>query len=95
MPHKALLLLKKIPKGRVISYKELAKACNTSPRAIGRIMKCNAEPQKYPCYKVVHADSRIGNYSNGVKRKVELLRKDGIEIRNGEVDKRLLWVHLP
>ncbi len=88
-PHKALLLLKKVPKGMVVSYKELARACKTSPRAIGRIMASNKEPDKYPCYKVVYANGDVGYYSGngGVKRKIELLRKDGIMIKNGKVDK--------
>ncbi len=89
-PHKALLLLKKVPKGMVVSYKELARACKTSPRAIGRIMASNKEPDKYPCYKVVHANGDVGYYSGngGVKRKIELLRSDGIEIKGRNIDRK-------
>lgn len=92
-PHKALLLLKKVPKGMAVSYKELARACKTSPRAIGRIMANNKHPDIYPCYKVVHASGKIGNYSGhgGVKKKIELLRKDKIKITNGKTDKRFFW----
>ena len=89
--HKALLLLKRIPKGKVVSYAALAKACETPPRAIGRIMKCNKD-FRYPCYKVVHADGRVGFYSNGgAKKKIELLGKDGIKIKDGKVDRKCFW----
>ncbi len=91
--HPALLLLKRIPKGKAVSYAELAKICKTSPRAIGMIMKCNKEPEKYPCYKVVAGDGGLGGYSGkyGVKGKIRLLEKDGIEIKNGKIDKKYFY----
>ena len=91
--HPALLLLKKIPRGKVVSYGELAKTCNTSPRAIGMVMKCNKEPNKYKCYKVVASDGSLGGYSgkNGTEGKIRLLKKDGIEIRNGKIDKKYFY----
>ena len=61
--HKAILLLKKIPKGKVTTYKELARVCKTSPRAIGRIMAQNEYPKEYPCYKVVASDGSLQGYS--------------------------------
>ncbi len=92
MVHKALLLLRRIPKGRVTTYKALARACKTSPRAIGQIMRHNKEPEKYPCYKVIMSNGRIGGYqgTRGIKKKIMLLKKDGIEVKNGKVDKKYL-----
>ena len=77
---KAIVLLKKIPKGKVATYKELAKVCKTSPRAIGRIMAGNEHPKEYPCYKVVAFNGELTGYSvfGGIKTKEKLLRKDGI-----------------
>ncbi len=91
--HRALLLLRKIPKGKATTYKLLAEACGTSPRAIGSIMSGNKNPEKYPCYKVVRTDGNVGGYSSkgGCRRKAELLKKDGIEIVNGKIDKRYFW----
>jgi len=87
--HKAILLLKKIPKGKVATYKELARVCGTSPRAIGRIMARNKDPLNYPCYKVVSSDGRICGYSGrgGLRGKQALLKKDGIRVKNGRIDK--------
>lgn len=90
---KVLNFLRKIPKGRVTTYKELAHASGTGPRAVGRIMACNKEPEKYPCYKVVHVSGEVGNYSalGGRKKKMLLLKKDGVKITDGKVDKKYFW----
>ena len=91
-----LLLLKKIPKGKVTTYGELAKECNTSPRAVGSIMRGNQHPEEYPCYKVVSASGNIGGYCGQTKgkmivTKINLLKKDGIEIKNGKIDKKYFY----
>ena len=79
-PHTALLLLRGIPRGRVVTYKELARASGTSPRAVGRILAGNKEPVKYPCYKVVSSRGELSGYSapGGLVRKRELLERDGV-----------------
>ncbi len=89
--HKALILLAKIPKGKVTTYKELARATKSSPRAIGRVMRHNPHPELYPCYKVIRSDGTIGGYDGCIKgkkiaKKTTLLCKDGIKIINGKID---------
>ncbi len=85
--HKAILLLKKIPKGKVATYKEMARACNTSPRAIGRIMASNKDPVNFPCYKVVSSAGELTGYSakGGLKTKKKLLENDGIVLVGSKV----------
>ncbi|MBS3066349.1 MGMT family protein [Candidatus Pacearchaeota archaeon] len=81
--------LKKVPKGKVITYKELGKAVNSKAyRFVGTCMKENKYPKEIPCYKVVLSDGRIGNYSSsgGVKSKIKKLEADGIKVVNGKVD---------
>ena len=82
-------LLLKIPRGKVTSYKEIARALGIHPRAAGSFLGSNPDSKKYPCYKVVYSDGRIGGYTNsaGLKEKVKRLKKDGIEIRNGRIAK--------
>lgn len=84
---KAILLLKKIPKGKVATYKELARVCRTSPRAIGRIMAKNEHPKEYPCYKVVAVSGALTGYSGpgGIRAKKKLLSKDGIVFERNRV----------
>lgn len=85
--HQAIVLLKKIPKGKVATYKEMARICKTSPRAIGKIMAGNDHPKEYPCYKVVASNGKLTGYSapGGLAAKAKLLKKDGIYVKEGSV----------
>lgn len=91
--HQAILFLKKIPKGKVVTYKELARLCKTSPRVIGRIMAKNDDPFQYLCYKVVFSTGKLGGYSakGGIKKKRQLLESEGIKTRHGRVDKQYFY----
>ncbi|MDP2664975.1 MAG: MGMT family protein [bacterium] len=91
--HKAIVLLKKIPKGRVATYKEMARVCNTSPRAIGSIMASNKHPVEFPCYKVVSSRGDLCGYSGpgGLKTKKKLLEKDGIKLVHSKVPISYFW----
>ena len=74
-------LLRKIPKGKVTTYKILAKKLKLHPRTIAKLLSKNEFPNKYPCYKVVHSDGKIGGYTpKGQKEKIRRLKKDGINI---------------
>ena len=92
--HQAVELLLKIPRGKVATYGELARVCDTSPRAIGRIMASNTAPASYPCYKVVAADGKLCGYSarGGLETKERLLRKEGIIVKNGKVAKSFFYL---
>lgn len=84
----ALELLLQIPKGKVTTYHALAVALGdeVAARAVGQIMAQNDQPDKYPCYKVVHSSGEVGAYSaGGPAAKAAKLRAEGIEIRDGRV----------
>jgi O-6-methylguanine DNA methyltransferase len=77
-----------IPEGRVATYKELARAVGRPRawRAVARALATNPSPMKIPCHRVVRSDGRIGGYRLSVRRKEELLRREGVEIRDGKID---------
>ncbi len=79
-------MLKKIPTGKVTTYGILARMLGIHPRAVGRLLSRNIMPEKIPCYRVVRSDGRIGGYSGGIRKKILLLRKDGIEIKNRKIN---------
>lgn len=91
--HRAITLLRKIPKRKVVTYKELARICRTSPRAIGRILAGNLDPVGFPCYKVIASNGALGGYSGkgGLAGKKKLLEQEGIRLTNGKIDKKYFY----
>lgn len=73
-------MLHRIPKGRVSTYGDLAKALGhpASPRIIGKIVSRNPHPIIVPCHRVVTSKGELGGYAFGPKMKKELLEKEGI-----------------
>ncbi|MBI4114928.1 MAG: MGMT family protein [Candidatus Niyogibacteria bacterium] len=76
---KVLSIVSKIPRGRVFTYKEVAKRAGSPKayRAVGNILNKNHNP-KIPCHRVIRSDGRIGGYNKGVIHKHRLLQKEGV-----------------
>ena len=72
----------KIPYGQTRNYKELAIAIGkpNSSRAVANACGKNPYSPDIPCHRVIRPDGLIGGYSGlgGIKRKKELLVKEGI-----------------
>jgi len=81
-------MLKKIPKGKVTTYKILADQLGIHQRTVASMLSKNKYPEKYPCYRVINSDGSLGGYSGkgGIAGKRKLLKKDGIEIKQGRID---------
>lgn len=80
-------LLRKVPKGKVTTYKALAEALNTKAyRAVGNAMNKNPYAPEVPCHRVINASGKLGGFASGLKNKVNLLKEEGIEIVDGKVD---------
>ncbi len=75
---KVLEIVKKIPKGKVLTYKEVAKKAGSvgASRAVGSILKQNYNPD-IPCHRVIRSDGLIGEYNRGRANKIKLLRAEG------------------
>ena len=73
-------MLLTIPKGKVSTYGDLAKALGnpTASRHIGRILSKNPNPIKVPCHRVVMSNGKIGGYALGTQKKKELLQNEGV-----------------
>ena len=79
--------LKKVQKGKVTTYRELARAVGTNAyRAVGNAMNKNPYAPKVPCHRVVKLSGDVGGFSSGVKNKIKMLKAEGIEIKNGKID---------
>lgn len=82
---KVLLLAKNVPRGKVITYGEIAGILKTSPRAVGGALHKNPRLIKIPCHRVVMSDGRLGGYAGGADKKMKLLQKEGVKIKNGKI----------
>lgn len=75
---KVLDIVRKIPKGKVMTYKEVAKKAGSenASRAVGSILKANYD-KNIPCHRVIRSDGAIGEYNRGSENKIKLLRLEG------------------
>ena len=74
--------LKKIKKGSVLTYSDVAKGIK-KPRAVRAVANAigkNPYAPKIPCHRVIRSDGSIGGYSGkgGIKTKKKLLKSEGI-----------------
>jgi len=73
--------IKKIPKGSVRTYNEIAIAINhpKSYRAVANACKKNPHPIIIPCHRVIRSNGRIGGYFGKEKiiQKINLLKDEG------------------
>lgn len=79
---KVLKVVSAIPRGKTLSYKEVARRAGTPQayRAVGNIMSQNYDP-RVPCHRVIRSDGKVGGYNRGAKKKIQILRKEGVDIR--------------
>lgn len=79
-------LLNKIPKGKITTYKEIAKQLNSKGyQAIGKIISQNPNAPTTPCHRVVKIDGNISGYAFGVDKKILLLKNEGVEVKNNKI----------
>lgn len=78
---KVFAVVKKIPKGKVLTYANVAKKAGSpkAVRAVGSILKKNFD-NTIPCHRVIKSDGTAGQYNRGAKRKIRLLHKEGVTI---------------
>ena len=85
MLEKAKRLMKSIPRGKVVSYSELASALSVHPRLAGRLVSMNRDPE-VPCHRVVGKDGSLVGYSLGsLEDKRKRLEEEGVVFRGSRV----------
>jgi len=87
-----------IPRGKVTTYKQLAKALNTRAyRAVGNACRRNPYAPEVPCHRVVKTEGLIGGFGGklsgpNIRQKIAMLKKEGVQVKDGKVvdfDKKL------
>lgn len=82
--------VKKIPKGYVATYGQVAKMAGDAKmaRAVGNALHKNPDPENIPCYRVVNSKGELaGAFAfGGANVQQELLEADGVKVKDGKVD---------
>ncbi len=88
---KVLKEVRRIPRGKVSTYSEIARKCGSplASRAVGNILNRNDDPMcdggSIPCHRVICSDGSIGGFAKGTREKIRLLKSEGIRIKNGRL----------
>ncbi len=96
---KVFLVVKRIPRGKTLSYREVAESTGYPKawRAVGNALNKNPNlhspkfskktlaSKQIPCHRVIRLNGRIGGYRYGAKRKASLLKKEGVIIKKRRV----------
>jgi methylated-DNA-[protein]-cysteine S-methyltransferase len=85
--YKAYMAARKIPRGWVSAYSDVARAagCPGSARAVGNALNKNSFAPDIPCHRVVKADGSVGGFNRGSAAKIRMLKSEGILVINGKI----------
>jgi methylated-DNA-[protein]-cysteine S-methyltransferase len=111
---KCYKILLKVPKGKVTTYKAIARKLNSKAyRAVGNAMNKNPyclrprttdERTNYylsrnrsssivSCHRVVNSNGEVGGFASGTKKKIKMLRKEGVEIKGNKIINFKKYLH--
>ena len=82
--------VRKIPKGRVVTYGDIACMLKKprAARAVGNALNHNVF-SNVPCHRVVRSSGDIGGYAWGSPDKAVMLRREGVKMDNNHIDLKL------
>ena len=74
---KVFAVVKKIPKGKTLTYKQVAEKIGQpgAYRAVGNALNKNYDPA-IPCHRVVRSDGSVGGYNRGSDQKAKILKAE-------------------
>lgn len=86
---KVYAIAKTIPKGKVVTYAQLATLAGSpkASRAVGMCMKNNPDKETIPCHRVVSSNGKLTGYAfGGIEVKKEILIKEGVQMNGDKVN---------
>ena len=98
MKEKIFEYLTLVPKGKVVTYKQIAEYLGNRylARYVGNMLHENPDGDKYPCYKVVNSKGYLAEayVFGGADVQRKRLEADGIEVIGNRVDlKKYRWIY--
>lgn len=83
-------VVKKIPKGKVATYGQVALIAGNRnmARVVGNALHHNPEPGIIPCHRVVNYKGKLSDAFafGGINEQARLLEQEGVTVSNGVVD---------
>ncbi len=75
---KVLAVVKTIPRGKTLTYKQVAQKAGSprAYRAVGNILNKNYN-EAIPCHRVICSDGKPGGYNRSETNKIKLLKDEG------------------
>jgi methylated-DNA-[protein]-cysteine S-methyltransferase len=84
---KVWTLTARVPKGRVTTYGELARALGTKAyRAVGNALNKNPYAPGVPCHRVVGSNGSLTGFAAGLEKKRKMLIDEGIEVSGSKAN---------
>ncbi len=82
---KVYRLVQNIPKGKVVTYGQIARLTGTNPRVVGYALHRNPDPKNIPCHRVVDKNGRLAlNYAfGGWREQKRKLLSEGVKFKTG------------
>lgn len=79
-------IVKNIPQGQVLTYGEVAQKLGNKKlaRVVGNALNKNRDKAVF-CHRVVRSDGQVGGFNSGTKRKIAILKSEGVKIKNGKI----------
>ena len=83
-------LCKQVPAGKITTYKAIADTLGSKGyRAVGNALNKNPfgffEGGDIPCHRVVCSSGKVGGFADGVEKKVEILKREGMLIEDNKI----------
>ncbi len=89
-------IVKQIPRGKVMSYGQVARAAGfpRKAREVGWALHVNPDPEHIPCHRVVNREGRVSPafVFGGENMQVALLKSEGVEFDENGLVKRSFFV---
>ena len=79
--------LKKVPKGKVITYGGLARMIGRpkAHRAVGSAMNKNPYAPQVPCHRVVKSNGDLGGFATDIEVKIKRLQEEGVMVSDNKI----------
>ena len=79
--------LKKVPKGKVITYAGLARMIGRpkAHRAVGSAMNKNPYAPQVPCHRVVKSNGDLGGFATDIEVKIKRLQEEGVIVSDNKI----------